>query len=135
MSIIKIYCTGSRFDLAINIHILMCIHNIINNATFRLVRPVNRLFCLLCLAIEDGSSRDSIRQYGQFYEIKHRELLENRLEHDLMVSDITGINRISGRFVEKLLSVLSKYNQDEERRLIFECIGLMVNRAISRQLS
>lgn len=71
---------------------------------------------LAVIAIEDGSYRDTIRQYSQFYEIKHRELLEKRLEHDLIVSDITGINRISSRFAEKLLSVLSKYNQYEELR-------------------
>ncbi len=55
-------------------------------------------------------------------------MLQRRLEHELQVSYITGINRVSKRFADKLLSVLSKYNQDEDRRLIIECMDLMASK-------
>ena len=54
---------------------------------------------------------------------------EKQLKHDLAVSDITGINQVSKRFVDKLLFVLLKYEQYEERRLIFRCISLMADQA------
>jgi hypothetical protein len=60
-------------------------------------------------------------------------MLQRKLQHELQVSYITGIDRISKRFADKLLFVLSKYDQDEDRRLIFECIDLMVSKARREQ--
>ena len=50
-----------------------------------------------------------------------------------LISYVTGFHRISKSFVDKLLSVLSKYDHDEDRRLIFECIGLIVTKARMEQ--
>lgn len=60
-------------------------------------------------------------------------MLKRKLEHELDVSYVTGFHRISKSFVDKLLSVLSKYDHDEDRRLIFECIGLIVTKARMEQ--
>ena len=82
---------------------------------------------LAAIAIEDKISKDTIKNYRGLAEIHYKDMLEERLKHDLIVSDITGINGgASKRFADKLLSVLSKYQQNEERRLILQCINLMV---------
>ncbi|MBV9668676.1 MAG: hypothetical protein JO327_11175 [Nitrososphaeraceae archaeon] len=81
------------------------------------------------IAIEDKASKDNIGRYADFYKIEHKDLLEKQLKHDLVVSDITGINQVSKRFADKLLFVLSKYQHDGERNLIFKCIYMMVDQA------
>ena len=89
---------------------------------------------LAAIAIEDKISKDTIKNYRALAEIHYKDTLEERLKHDLEVSDITGINGgISKRFVDKLLFVLSKYQQNEERRLILQCINLMVEDAIKKR--
>ena len=40
---------------------------------------------------------------------------------------------MSRRFADKLLSVLSKYDEDEDRRLIIQCINLTVSKARREQ--
>ncbi len=46
---------------------------------------------------------------------------------------ITGIDRIPRRFADKLLFILSKYDRAEDRKLIFECVNLMVTKARREQ--
>jgi hypothetical protein len=77
------------------------------------------------IATEDKISRQTIKDYHSLAEIHYKEALEDRLKHDLLISDITDINRVS-RFVDKLLFVLSRYQQNEERTLILHCVYLMV---------
>jgi hypothetical protein len=77
------------------------------------------------IATEDKISRQTIKDYHSVAEIHYKEALEDRLKHDLLISDITDINRVS-RFVDKLLFVLSRYQQNEERTLILHCVYLMV---------
>jgi hypothetical protein len=84
---------------------------------------------LVAIAIEDKISKDAIKSYSTLAWIHRQTMLEERLKHDLEVSDITGVNGVSKRFVEKLLFVLSKCQQNEERRLILQCIILMVEDA------
>jgi hypothetical protein len=45
----------------------------------------------------------------------------------------TDIRIISKGFVDKLLSVLSKYDEDDDRILIIKCIDLMVSKARREQ--
>jgi hypothetical protein len=80
------------------------------------------------IAIEDQISLTGIDKYSEYADKAHDKMLKSRLEYDLDVSYITGIDRISKRFVDKLLSILSKYDHDEDRKLIFECVYLMVNK-------
>ena len=85
---------------------------------------------LATIAIEDKISKDTIKGYHGLAEIHYKDTLEKRLTHDLEVSDITGIRvGASKRFADKLLFVLSKYQQNEERKLIVQCINLMVEHA------
>lgn len=83
---------------------------------------------LVDIVIEDKIFKEKIEEYRYYADITRKAKLQQKLEHELQVSYITDINRISKRFADKLLSVLSKYNQDEDRRLIFECIDLMATR-------
>ena len=75
---------------------------------------------LMDIAIEDQISLTGIDRYSDCADKAHDKILKSRLEYDLDVSYITGIDRISKRFVERL-SILSKYDHDEDRKLIFEC--------------
>src|SRR5919197_4019257 len=89
---------------------------------------------LAAIAIEDKISKDTIKNYRRLAEIHYKDMLEERLKHDLEVADITGINGgVSKRFVDKLLYVLLKYQQNEERRLILQCIYLMVEDATKKR--
>src|SRR5919199_4099049 len=83
---------------------------------------------LVDIVIEDKIPKERIEECRSFADIIRKYMLQRRLEHELQVSYITGINRISKRFADKLLSVLSKYNQDEDRRLIIECMDLMASK-------
>jgi len=49
------------------------------------------------------------------------------------MSYIMDIHIISKRFADKLLSVLSKYDEDEDRRLIIQCVNLMVTKVNREQ--
>jgi hypothetical protein len=84
---------------------------------------------LVDVVIEDRISRERTDEYREFANLKQKDLLQWKLEHDLRISYITGIHRVSKRFADKLLLVLAKYNRDEDRRLIFECMDLMVSKA------
>ena len=46
---------------------------------------------------------------------------------------ITDIHIISKRFADKLFSVLSRYDEDEDRRLIIQCIDLTVSKTTREQ--
>ena len=81
------------------------------------------------IAIADKISRHTIKDYLNLAEMHYKEALEERLRQDLLISDITGINKVTSKFADKLLFVLSKYQQNEERRLIVHCISLMVDQA------
>ena len=85
------------------------------------------------IAIEDKISKYMIKRYRSFADIHYKDTLEEILKHDLAVSNITGINEVSKRFSEKLLSVLSKYQENEERKLIFQCINLIVDHESKRR--
>jgi hypothetical protein len=61
--------------------------------------------------------------YLGFADIHYEDLLEDKLKSDLVISDITGINRVSSRFADRLRFVFSKYQRNEERKLILYCIG------------
>ena len=70
---------------------------------------------LAAIAIEDKISKDTIKNYRSLAEIHYKDMLEERLKHDLEVSDITGINGgVSKRFVDKLLFILSTCQQNED---------------------
>jgi hypothetical protein len=84
---------------------------------------------LAVTALEDEISKHKIEYYRSWSELKHKDRLEEILKRDLMVSYITHIYQVSSRFVDKLLSVLPKYQHDEERRLIFHCVYLIVDEA------
>ncbi|MFL6320254.1 MAG: hypothetical protein ACJ72Q_07255 [Nitrososphaeraceae archaeon] len=88
---------------------------------------------LAAIAVEDKIPKDIIKNYRGLAEIHYKDMFEERLKHDLVVSDITGINGVSKRFVDKLLFILSKYQQNEERRLILQCINLMVEDATKKR--
>jgi hypothetical protein len=90
---------------------------------------------LASIAIEDKVSRYIVRAHLGLSEIRYRNMLEERLKRDLIVSDITGINRVTNRFADKLLCVLSKYPQNEERRLILWCVSLMIDHHPSSKLN
>jgi hypothetical protein len=47
---------------------------------------------LAAIAIEDKISKDTIKNYRSLAEIHYKDMLEERLKHDLEVSDITGIS-------------------------------------------
>jgi hypothetical protein len=85
------------------------------------------------LSTKPKISEKRINEYRSLADKRHRSMLERRLERDLQISYITDIGMISKRFVDKLLSVLSKYDQDEDRRLIIICIDLMVSKARREQ--
>jgi hypothetical protein len=72
---------------------------------------------LAAIAIEDKISKDTIKSYRGLAEIHYKDMLEERLKYDLVVSDITGINGVSKRFVDKLLFVLSKYQQNKKTKI------------------
>jgi hypothetical protein len=72
----------------------------------------------------DKVSTDMIRHYLSFAEIHYKDMLEETLKDDLIISDITGINRVSSRFVDK---------QNQERKLILKCLDLMVDHASKRR--
>ena len=74
---------------------------------------------LVDIVIVDNISLQRIDEYGSFADKRRNEMLKRKLEHELDVSYITGFHRISKSFVDKLLPVLSKYDHDEDRRLIF----------------
>ena len=81
---------------------------------------------LAAIAIEDKISKDRIKSYHGLAEIHYKDMLEERLKYDLVVSDIAGINGgVSKRFVDKLLFVLSKYQQNKKRRSILQSVYLM----------
>jgi hypothetical protein len=80
---------------------------------------------LAAIALEDNISKDMIERYRTFHESRYQVKLEEILKYDLLVSNITGIRQVSSRFADKLLSVLSKYQSDEDRKLIFYCVYLM----------
>ena len=88
---------------------------------------------LVDIVIEDQISLKRIDTYSSYGEKRRDKMLKWRLEHDLDVSYITGIDRISKRLADKLLSILSKYDRDEDRKLIFECMNLMVTKARREQ--
>ena len=41
--------------------------------------------------------------------------------------EITGINTISKKFADKLLSILSRYEFNKEKRIILECIEIILD--------
>jgi hypothetical protein len=51
------------------------------------------------------------------------------LEHDLAVSDITGISIMSDRVSDKLLELFSKYKLYKERKLLLGCSLILVSQA------
>jgi hypothetical protein len=81
---------------------------------------------LAAIAIEGKISKDTIKDYRYMYPATYKDSLESRLKHDLLISDIAEINRVSKRFVDKLLSVISKYQEDKERSLVLGCLYLKV---------
>jgi hypothetical protein len=81
---------------------------------------------LATIALEDKISKDTIKEYSKWYRAGEKDRLEDRLKHDLFISDIAGINRVSKRYVDKLLSVLSKYHDNSERGLVLHCLYLKV---------
>lgn len=85
------------------------------------------------IVIKDQISLKRLDTYSSYADKRPDKILKWRLEHDLSVSYITGIDRISNRFADNCLSILSKYDQDEDRRLIFECVNLMVTKARTEQ--
>jgi hypothetical protein len=65
------------------------------------------------IAIEDKTSTSAIQKY---YEMSHQKLkgsLEDALEYDLAVSDITGIKIMSDRFSDKRLFQNTKIIKNE----------------------
>jgi hypothetical protein len=88
---------------------------------------------LVDIAIADKISVKKISGYRSLIDKRYRVMLKQRLEHELRISYITDISIISKRFADKLLSVLSKYDEDEDRRLIIQCIDLMVSKARREQ--
>jgi hypothetical protein len=94
---------------------------------------LNSLFLYL-LSESSMKACAPVRHYVSFAEIHYKDMLEETLKDDLIISDITGINRVSSRFADKLLFVLSKYQQNEGRRLILRCVDLMVDHASKRKL-
>ncbi len=83
---------------------------------------------LVDIVIEDKIPKERIDECRHYTDIRRKAMLQQKLEHELQISHITGIDRVSKRFADKLLSVLSRYNQDEDRRLIIECINLMASK-------
>ena len=80
------------------------------------------------IAIEDRISKDTIRKYHKIIgKPSLNENLTEVIEHDIAISEITGINTISKKFADKLLSILSKYEFNKEKRIILECIEIMLD--------
>ena len=80
------------------------------------------------IAIEDRISKDTIRKYHKIIgKPGLNENLAEVIEHDITISEITGINTISKKFADKLLSILSKYEFNKEKRIILECIEIMLD--------
>jgi hypothetical protein len=51
------------------------------------------------------------------------------MEHDILMGDITGVNTISRRFANKLVSIISKYEFQSEKKLILECVEILLDKA------
>ena len=86
---------------------------------------------LVDIIIEDNISKDKV---SWIYETIHHfknptvlEFVEEGFRHDLMVSEITGVNRPSHKFADKIISLLSKYEQ-KELQLLFECALVLLNK-------
>jgi hypothetical protein len=84
---------------------------------------------LVDIVIAGKISIKRIIEHHSLVEKRYRSMLQLRLEQELRIAYITDIDIISKRFVDKLLSVLSKYYEDEDRKLIIKCIDLMVSKA------
>jgi hypothetical protein len=85
---------------------------------------------LAAIAIEDKISKNKIDYYRRELLDYSRPDLEDRirsrLQYDLTVSYITGINQMSKRFGDKLLSVITTYRVTLDPNLILDCVYLMV---------
>jgi hypothetical protein len=88
---------------------------------------------LVDIVIADKISLKRIIEYRSLIDKRYRTMLQRRLERELKMSYIMDIHIISKRFADKLLSVLSKYEEDEDRRLIIQCVNLMVTKANREQ--
>jgi hypothetical protein len=88
---------------------------------------------LVDIVIADKISLKRIIEYRSLINKRYRTMLQRRLERELKMSYIMDIHIISKRFADKLLSVLSKYEEDEDRRLIIQCVNLMVTKANREQ--
>ena len=64
----------------------------------------------------------------------YKQCNNNFESHEVVFNPcIAGIDRISRRFADKLLFILSKYDRGEDRKLIFECVNLMVTKVRREQ--
>jgi hypothetical protein len=81
------------------------------------------------IVIADKISLKRIIEYRSLIDKRYTMMLQRRLQYQLKMVYITDIHIISKRFADKLLSVLSKYNEDEDRKLIIQCIDMMVSKA------
>jgi uncharacterized protein (UPF0333 family) len=80
------------------------------------------------IAIEDRISKDTVRKYHKIIDKPGlKGNLTEVIEHDITISEITGTNTISKKFADKLLSILSKYEFNKEKRIIVECIEIMLD--------
>jgi hypothetical protein len=83
---------------------------------------------LAIIAIEDRVSSERIHAYTHIRDIKYSEDLQSSMEHDILMGDIAGINTISRRFANKLVSIVSKYEFQREKKLILECVELLLDK-------
>ena len=83
---------------------------------------------LASIATEDRISRERIHAYTHIRDIKYSEDLQSIMEHDILMGDITGVNTISRRFANKLVSIISKYEFQSEKKLILECVEILLDK-------